>query len=337
MARQPRADAGGRPWCIQFELVEGCSMRHGSGPGGLCHFCGLAAIRNGPGDYKYTSLELAQKLADNMAEFCPGARVEYALRGEPLMHPKHADIFRIMRDRLPKSRHMVTTNGDTLRGKMQERVQRIFDAGVDIILMDTYYPKERRDALRAEAYALQGISVTDFYTDWVEKGLSPYHNHHRKFERAIVLLDDISVRDGEHTSRVVKTHAGSNMTKATPLMALSRTCGRPFREMAIAWNGDVTLCCDDWLHAYIVGNVGRERLETIWTSPPFEAARARLAHKDRDFGPCRQCDAPAAPRSGLLPVYEPATPEQIRLTETMEHASQNLIPLWKLRTSHDSR
>lgn len=137
MGKQLRADKGGRPFVVQPELTEGCSMRFGSGPGGLCSFCGLTAIRTGPGEYKWMSIETAEKLAAECGLFCPQARVEFAMRGEPLMNPKHLEIFRLFRRFMPRTQLMVTTNGDTLRNRMQKAVDTIFDTGLNFILLDT--------------------------------------------------------------------------------------------------------------------------------------------------------------------------------------------------------
>jgi radical SAM protein with 4Fe4S-binding SPASM domain len=249
-----------------------------------------------------------------MAEFCPNARVEFAMRGEPLMHPQAVNIVAKFRRQLPRTSLMLTTNGDTLRGRMQAQVERLFDAGLNLLLVDTYYPKERRDALRDEAFALKGIPVIDFFKDWASNGFSPYTRQHHK-EKVLVLMDDLAVRDGEHSSRQVKTHAGSNPTKDhTTGFPMRRNCGRPFREMVIHADGNVPLCCDDWKQEFVVANVIQHSFQEIWTHPRFEAARARLMQKDRSFGPCAQCDAPMAPRTGLLPVYDQPTDEQIALT-----------------------
>jgi radical SAM protein with 4Fe4S-binding SPASM domain len=324
MGKQLRADAGGTPWVIQPELVTGCSWKYGSGSGGLCHFCGLNAIRQGPGQYEYMSLEIVEKIAVGMIDFCPNARVEFAMRGEPLIHPKAVEIISMFRKCLPKGSLMLTTNGDTLRGHMQERVEKLFHAGLNLLLLDTYYPKERRDALRAEAFALSNIKVVDFFDEWAGHGMSPYARQHYA-TNLIVLMDDLAVRDGEHSSRQVKTHAGSNPTKSIP-EPLHRNCGRPFRELVVHSNGNVPLCCDDWKQEFVIANVLTSSLQEIWTSPRFEAARARLMQKDRAWGPCAPCDAPMAPRTGLLPRYDPPTAEQIALTES------TFIPkeaLWK--------
>lgn len=331
MSKQKRADEGGKPWCIQPELVEGCSMRHGSGIGGLCHFCGLQAIRSGPGNYRYMSLDTASKIADDLMEYCPKPRIEFAMRGEPLMNPDHLKIFRAFRNRLPKAQMMVTTNGDTLRGRLAEKADGIFEAGINFILMDTYYPSARRNALRNEAWSLNTIrnfeiEVVDYFGEWMPEGKSPYHNHGNKIQRTIVLMDDLSARDGEHGSRLVKTHAGSNPTRQiTHEFPYKRNCGRPFREMTFTWDGYFTLCCDDWKREYIIGNIDDHTVERLWCHPKVEAARARLMQKDRAWGPCQLCDAPTAPRTGLLPIYDPPTEKQIELTE---RTFQSKDPLW---------
>lgn len=326
MSKQLRADQGGTPWAVQVEFCLGCSMRFGSGLGGLCHFCGLQELRSGPGQYEYLPMEIAERVASQMAEFCPNARVEFALRGEPLMHPKAADIIALFRRYLPKGSLMLTTNGDTLRGHMQSRVEKLFNAGLNLLLIDAYDPIERATALKNEAFALP-MEVVDFFRDWAGTGQSPYaRQHHTK--HFIVLMDDLARMDGVHSSRQVKNHAGSNPTKEhVEGFPLKRNCGRPFRELIVHVDGQVPLCCDSWgVQRYLVGQVMEQTLKEIWTSPRFEAARARLMQKDRSFGPCAQCDAPMAPRTGLLPVYEPPTPAQIELTNVTFHPKE---ALWK--------
>lgn len=319
MAKQPRADAGGQPWCIQPEMTEGCSR--------ICSFCGLQAIRDKPGNFKFMSVALAAKIAEECSTFCPKARVEFAMRGEPLMNPQADEIVATFRRFMPKAQLMITTNGDTMKNRMQGRLEKLFAAGLNFVLLDTYYPG--RDEQRAEVATLNDITVFDYYDDWAPQGISPYHNHGTKLQRTVVLMDDLLARDGEHPSRVVKSHAGSNPNAVMPTEPLKRNCGRPFREMTIAWNGDFTLCCDDWRKQYIIGNVNTDLLRDLWKHPRLEAARARLMQKDRSFGPCIQCDAPAAPRTGLLPVYAPPTAEQIALTEEITAQSAGIVPLWR--------
>lgn len=281
-----------RPWSAQIELVEGCSR--------LCTFCGLNGIRNGPGDYRFMSERTAGRAAEQLALYAPDVRVEFAMHGEPLMHPQYLERIALFRGMLPRSQFQVTTNGVRFLGPdVQERVEGLFAVGVDFIVLDTYYPE--RDRLIQQMRTLVNVAVRDFYTELAPVGWSPWTNHHRKVSRTIVLMDDLGSRDGEVRSRTVLNHAGNNPTRPIPLRPLRRTCTIPFREVAIRWDGKVAICCMDWRGEYICGDVNVRSLRSIWEGPEFRAARAMLQDKDRNFDPCAKCDAGAGPRAGLLP------------------------------------
>lgn len=44
----------------------------------------------------------------------------------------------------------------------------------------------------------------------------------------------------------------------------SKSCGAPFSEVSILWNGDVVLCCYDYDGFNIIGNVHEKSLSEIW-------------------------------------------------------------------------
>lgn len=286
-----------KPWSVQVELTEGCNR--------LCSFCGLNGIRDKPGNFKFMTLDTAMRTAQQLAEFCPDARLEFAMHGEPLKNPNYETILGTFRHYLPRAQMQVTTNGIALLSRMQQKLDRLFAIGVDFIILDTYRPE--RDKLRAEAATLQGITVADFYDDWTPKGISPWHNHRRKVQRTVVLMDDLAARDGEVKSRTIVNHAGHNPEKPKLREPIAKTCTLPFREVAVAWNGNVNICCQDWGHDYTCGNLMQRTLADIWMGSEFEAARTHLQNKDRNFAPCAGCDIGSGSRAGLLPKYPPLT------------------------------
>jgi radical SAM protein with 4Fe4S-binding SPASM domain len=301
------------PWSVQIELVEGCNR--------ICDFCGLNAIREGVGDYKFMTPSVAKRAASQIRDLCPEARIEFAMHGEPLMHPGREAMFAHFRSVLPKAQMQVTTNGRVIMKHMEERIERIFKAGIDYIVLDTYYPE--RDALREEAFKLPAtIKVLDYYGDILPNdGPSPWHNHRRTLTRTVILMDDISVRDGESKARVIVNHAGNSPAKPRASEPLKKTCTLPFREITIAYNGDVNVCCQDWKHEYVCGNINTRHLSSIWNGPEFDAARAHLQNKDRSLSPCNVCDIGSGSRSGLLPKYPPVTDAQRACVVSVNAAS----------------
>lgn len=299
-----------RPWSLQVSLVEGCSR--------LCSFCGLNGTRSGPGDYKFVSRETIVATAEGWRELNPVGRVEFAMHGEPTMHPSFFEFVALFRERLPKANMQLTTNGVRCLGKksMAKELNKIFNAGIDFVVLDTYYPE--RDLLRDKAFALDdSFTVWDFYDDCVPKGWSPWHNHHRKHRRLVVLLDDLLVRNKEVKSRVIMNHAGNAPFEPIPDVPLRKTCTLPFREITVCHDGDVNICCMDWGHETVMGNVLETSLTDIWYGDRMMAARKVLGQKSREFTPCSRCNAGSGSRSGLLPKL--GTPSAVDL-RTLERA-----------------
>lgn len=317
-------ERGDPPWCFQIELTEGCSR--------ICGFCGINAIRSKPGNYKFLHEDLAGKIALDIQQLNATARIEFAMHGEPLMNPNYERIFSIFRAILPKANMMLTTNGVRFLKDMQAGLERVFASGIDFVMLDTYYPE--RDQLREAASKLTGITVKDFYTELAPAGWSPYANHRRKYQRFVCLMDDIGARDGEHPTRKLHNHSGSNPQGEAVREPLKKTCTKPFREMSITWNGEVRLCCEDWVGDYVCGQIDAYHtpptLASIWRGPEFEAARTFLQNKDRSFGACKNCDAGSGMRVGLLPKYGPIMQNErnvVKRAEVLTAARPRLVQL----------
>lgn len=296
-------DMVGPPWSVQVELTEGCSR--------LCAFCGLNAIRGAPGSYLHMDRDTMALVGSGLAQLCPSTRVELAMHGEPTMHPQYLRMIALLRSHLPKSQMMLTTNGVRFtKGRMVSELAKIFNAGINFVMLDTYV--DMRDDLIEQTVAVSkaGTRVVDYY-EGLRHGIAFYGKN--KLHRVLVLVDDIGERDGEHSSRVVLNHAGSNPTKKPLSSPLKKTCTQPFRELTICWNGEVRICCNDWKGEQVMGNVHERSLFSIWHGERFDAVRAMLSMKDRSMSPCRVCDRGAGPRVGLLPKYSPPTAEQRRL------------------------
>jgi len=68
-------------------------------------------------------------------------------------------------------------------------------------------------------------------------------------------------------------------------------CPKPFRELYIKANGDVSVCCLDWDGQLVVGNVNRQSLSEIWNGPEIDDIRASHENGTRSFlSACRDCN-----------------------------------------------
>lgn len=282
------------PWSYQIELTEGCNRR--------CAMCALAAL---PPGQRYMEPYLALALASEIAGYSPLARIEFAMHGEPLLNPRYPAILATFRAALPLTQLMLTTNGTKMLHDATTWLRTLYPL-VNVLVVDLYEPYRlalRRELIEA-ASALGIWDVVDFYAP--DNAYSPWHNH-GPTPHTLVLLDDLMLRNGERRQRVIRNQGGNSPLVPPLAKPLPATCVTPFREMAIRYNGEVGICCNDWGLEYKVGDAGAKGVEAVWTSESFMAARRVLAGRARWFQPCRYCDSPAGARAGLLPDVGPAS------------------------------
>jgi radical SAM protein with 4Fe4S-binding SPASM domain len=58
-------------------------------------------------------------------------------------------------------------------------------------------------------------------------------------------------------------------------------CGLIWHRMVVDWNGDVVLCCDDWNHSTVLGNLKKESIEKIWKGEKLR--KIKEAHIKGEF------------------------------------------------------
>ena len=259
------------PYCIQVELTEGCNL--------ACAFCGIAAIRkngaNGPKDkrgkksdpYKYLTYSNAHTLAIKLKQATTihkwNPRIEMAMHGEPTMNPYFKDIDDLM------------------------------EAGINVLLLDNYEGIKICDKVREQYKGVYRIREYPLH-----KEANP-HRRRKPEDHDIVVVQDIAMATkGNHST--LNNHAGSAFPKND--RANGKRCAKVFRELSVRWDGNVAICCNDWPGFYRCGNIFEDEVtfESIWQSDPFMAARKKLYHGMRNFGPCAGCDA-VSYRPGLLP------------------------------------
>lgn len=278
------------PFAMQVEPVEGCNLR--------CAFCGIAGIRAAgtrdalSGPFRYMDLGVAAVAAAQAAAAGWNPRVEFAMHGEPTLHPDLPALAGLFRAALPRAPLMLTTNGIPMLGRWRAALDDLYCAGVDTIAVDDYRPYRCRDAVLGTA--LPGVAVLRYPAGG--QAASP-HRRPKPGERRLILVHDISqATEGNHSH--LSNHAGS---AAPPdQSANGQRCAVPFREISVRWDGNVAICCNDWRGQFKIGNIRDTPLAGLWQHPAFQAARKRLLAAGRDFAPCQGCTHRTY-RNGLLP------------------------------------
>lgn len=300
------------PNTLKIEMTEGCNLR--------CGMCGIQGIREkAGGPFVYMEVDTAEKLVALLSSAGWKSKVEFAMRGEPLMNPNAAAIIATFRKGLPRNQLMLTTNGiPLLRGGDPVRsALTLFDAGLNVLAVDCYEASKKvEQRLRAggATLAAAGVAVSDYKTGATD---SPYARHSAK-ERRLFLIEDFE--KAALAGFKVGTKSASNHTGVgfpPTFEPLQKRCARPFREFTVRYDGKVNLCCNDWRGIYKVGSVLKAKhIDELWQGEPLRAARTLLYHRDRTFAPCNTCDNVSF-RVGLLP--DPAGRDDLPTPTKADH------------------
>lgn len=274
------------PFALQMEPVEGCNLQ--------CSFCAIASIGMGKvkrGTEKIMTEEIAKSVAFQVKAAGWNPRVEFAMHGEPTLHPYLPALIAPFVSYYT----LVTSNGGGLLIDTVMEVKALFAAGLNTLALDDYETNRMIERFLANIGHDYGISPFEVFFYPEDKKASPHTRY--SGQRIIILKDLTEATAGTHSD--VHNSAGD----AGPLdrSMNGARCAKPFREIAVRWNGDVAICCNDWPGTYKIGNVMEEGLEAIWQHERMQAARKALYNGRRDMIPvCDGCTAKSY-RVGLLP------------------------------------
>jgi radical SAM protein with 4Fe4S-binding SPASM domain len=273
------------PFTIQIDLTEGCNIRvpRPDGTEGLCWACGLNGIREGVGDYKFMTLETAEELAKQIKIAGWNSQLLFAGFGEPSMNPNVFLIIEAFRRHLPRQYMVMLSNG--AKFTKEGMIDSIFDAGINTLAIEDY------DGGLGEKIAWPASREVMNYP--ANKDANP---HQRSRKQRLVFLTDIA-GETKGTHSVLNNHAGIGL----PPRKVKARCAKVFREVAVKWDGHISICCIDWRRETDFGNINHTAIDTIWNNEKFKAARRILLTGERDkIGICSRCDHPSY-RIGLLP------------------------------------
>lgn len=101
--------------------------------------------------------------------------------------------------------------------------------------------------------------------------------------------------------RRLDNHCGAASPYDYSEHSINRRCQKPFRHFFLRWNGDASLCCDDFRGVVKVGNVNDyDDIDDLWNNDIFQSFRIMLFNGKRELRPCYGCNYSPV-RAGLIP------------------------------------
>ncbi|MEI6209101.1 MAG: radical SAM/SPASM domain-containing protein [Desulfuromonadales bacterium] len=249
------------------------------------------------------------KIMNDMLMFPEKPKVLHLYKdGEPLMHPDFGRMAMLAKTSKVSERINLTTNAALLTAK---RTTEILDAGIDIVRVSVEHVHDAGYRERTITFAKYDTIIrnvaglfearerrnvkTRIWVKILRLGLTDANIE--KFGRDFRgICDECLVMTPMGWSRtdVYDFTLGSNPTTGdngeTPLRQDRLVCPYPFYSLAINFDGSVSVCCADWSHGTVVGDVCTSALIDIWNGSPLqELRRMHLVNRRAENSACANC------------------------------------------------
>ncbi len=276
------------PLTVQIQTRTGCN--------GACIFCPYSeSAEHVP---KGTmSDELFEKIVLEIAQYSMTRRISPYLMNEPFLDPKILDRARFIREKIPRAKISITTNGSKLTPEVVDNM--FTNNPFDHIFISMQgiekepYESTMRGSLKFEEtksnveYLIRKRNEKD---KKLKITITMVKTNLINVDKAVAYWKSFGV-EAKHTAL---ENRGGNVKifgKINPGKPLHfKHCTRLFKQAYILFNGDMVLCCTDYYKTMVLGNVADSSIYAVWNSPRAVKIRQNFIKGDFSENPlCAKC------------------------------------------------
>jgi len=225
---------------------------------GQCGFCPVNAKLD-PRPFHRMSDEMFAEIIRQLSEMKYSGRLSIFSNNEPLMDKRIVDFYRHARASLPAACLALITNGSLMTLDKLDDLCAI----VDSLIIDNYSP----DGTLNKTIA----------------GLIEHMKHEPdRYEKVEVNIIRSDAFRGNRAGTAPNSGRGAKV---------KAPCLLPFIQCVIRPDGKVSLCCEDALGYYTMGDLAQKSLRDIWHGPEYERIRAQIKKGRNTLPLCNVCNS----------------------------------------------
>ena len=237
---------------IEIETINRCN--------GGCSFCPVNRNAD-PREKAVMSEELFKSIIGQLEELQYSGRLTTFSNNEPLLDERIVEFNRYAKEHLPKARIHMYTNGTLFTLDLFKALVEVLDE----LIIDNYNQE------------LQLIKPVKEIVEYCEA-----HPELELNKKVTVVL---------RKPQEILTSRGGNAPNRKELVEYpDDRCLLPYRQMIVRPTGQVSLCCNDALGKWTLGDLTKESITDVWYGTKFTKVREAL-YKGRQYcGDCKYCD-----------------------------------------------
>lgn len=236
---------------VEVETVNRCN--------GVCSFCPVNK-NDDPRPKAVMTEELFRGIVGQLAEMGYSGRFTTFSNNEPLLDERIIDFNRYAREKLPNARMHLFTNGTLLTLDKFIALAEVLDE----LIIDNYQQELKLIRPCAE--------------------VADYCGAHPELKRKVTIVL-------RKPNEILTSRGGTAPNRKQLKEYAADRCVLPFKQMVIRPDGKVSLCCNDAVGRYTLGDLNKEKLLEVWHGDRFRTVRQSLHGGRGKWGGCRYCDA----------------------------------------------
>lgn len=296
------------PFAILIDPTNKCNFR--------CSFCPtgnpslLDAIRRPIG---YMDFNLYTKIINDVSLLCTNSRstlsrLHLYKDGEPLLNKKLGSMISYAKKMKISDSVEITTNAASLTTK---RALELINSELDIIRVSIEHVNDKgyKEVTKTFSNYEKIVQNVKFIHEEKNKRNSKLYIHVKIIDAGLSdedknkfiadfseISDSINIDKPMGWSRSFEKEIKLNLISKTGMDGVTEKKGRvvcpePFSKLAINFDGTVSICCVDWSHGTVVGDLRKSSLTDIWHGNKLREFRLKhLRGKRSEIPACLDCD-----------------------------------------------
>lgn len=216
-----------------------------------CSYCPNYSIQRPAG---YMREDLFYKIIDELAEINFKGRFSPHFYGEPLLDKRIVRFITYTRNTLPNACIKLFTNGDLLT---YELFLKLLNAGVDVFRI-------------AQHDEQPSITMTNIFQKIDKKTIDKHVEYIRYFDNDKLLMNRGGLIEVKHDAKMKCCDYVSGIT--------------------IDYEGNMLLCCQDFMSKYKFGNLKTERIMAVWNKDNYKSLRNKIKCGIWPLDICKICN-----------------------------------------------
>ncbi len=238
---------------IEIETINRCN--------GKCSFCPVN-VNEPQRPYAKMTEELFHRIIDELQELNYKNELKLYSNNEPYLDIRIFDFMKYAREKLPQAYLVIYTNGSLLDiEKVKESLKYL-----DILVIDNY--------------SVEGSDLPNNL-----RAIKEYCDNHKEMYKKLKLTmrkqDEILTSRGGQAPNV----------RADMKIQHFKGCFLPFKQLIVRPDGKCSLCCNDALGKYTMGDLNEKSVQEIWFSETYTKIREKMQREGRhSLDLCDRCD-----------------------------------------------